>query len=406
MPERVAWTPELVAGFWDALARTRLLELSFGKLAGPYLLTAIRPYLDPSKRVLDFGSGDGHFVRHLVANGFRAAAFEPSHGRQMTIAANVGNEPGFLGFVGPDYDGPRFDVICMFEVIEHILEEALPEAFALIDRLLAPDGLLIITTPNNEDLELGSCVDPRGTVLFHRWQHVRSLTVDTLSQLVGRFAFAPVVVNQIEFSDVVFGPGGGRLASLAEYANLFNTYRPLLIGNGDRLMAVTARTATAATMREAVATEDAWSRAPVVVPTRTEIVPPQTGIPPYAPRATARAVALGAIAPRDRWRTLNPARMRKEGGHGWRIDLRLAGAGDRGDRADVSVVELFEDHLPLGPRHSAQEAIGRLGRGRFSHAGTTLHFASSDNTDPRRNGRVYRVRFPSALGRLLRSFRA
>ncbi len=404
MPKPIVWTPELVARFWNALSETRLLDLSFGKLAGPYLLAAIRPYLDPAGRHLDFGSGDGHFVRHLVAHGFPTAAFEPSRGRQATISANVGEAPGFLGFVGPDYDGPRFDVICMFEVVEHILEEALPEAFALIERLLAPEGLLIITTPNNEDLELASAVDPRGEVLFHRWQHVRSLTTDSLSELLNRFGFAPVVINQIEFSDVVFGSGGAGLASLPEYANLFSTYRQLWIGNGERLMAVTARAATAAKLRDAVATDDEWSRAPVIVRTRTEIVPPETVNLVSAAAVAAKTTAdYARPRSRDRWRTLSPTDLHKEQGHCWTLDLSFAGPSDHGDRCAVSDVELFEDHLPLGPRHSLHESIRQLGRGRFSHWRGKLYFSTSDNTDPRQNGRVYRIRSLSNLTRLLGS---
>jgi hypothetical protein len=38
-------------------------------------------YLSESKRHLDFGAGDGNFVRLLVDHGMPTAAFEPSPAR-------------------------------------------------------------------------------------------------------------------------------------------------------------------------------------------------------------------------------------------------------------------------------------------------------------------------------------
>lgn len=53
--------------------------------------------------------------------------------------------------------------------------------------------------------------------------------------------------------------------------------------------------------------------------------------------------------------------------------------------------ELFEDHKPLGPTHSSHDKIRNVGLGQFSYWGSTLYFSTSDNSDPRINGRRYRV---------------
>lgn len=52
---------------------------------------------------------------------------------------------------------------------------------------------------------------------------------------------------------------------------------------------------------------------------------------------------------------------------------------------------LLENGRPLGPANSAHEEIRIAGGGRFSHWKGSLYFSSSDNTDPRTNGRIYEL---------------
>jgi hypothetical protein len=61
------------------------------------------------------------------------------------------------------------------------------------------------------------------------------------------------------------------------------------------------------------------------------------------------------------------------------------------DREAASRLRLYEDGRPLGPAHSAHSDIRSLGQGRFSHWGPTVYFSTSDNSDPRTNGRRYSV---------------
>ena len=54
-----------------------------------------------------------------------------------------------------------------------------------------------------------------------------------------------------------------------------------------------------------------------------------------------------------------------------------------------STLRLFEDGVALGPAHSVHATIAIAGRGAFSHWNTVIYFSSSDNSDPRTNGRAY-----------------
>jgi hypothetical protein len=65
------------------------------------------------------------------------------------------------------------------------------------------------------------------------------------------------------------------------------------------------------------------------------------------------------------------------------------------DRVGRSRLLLYEDGKLLGPAHSAHVDIMAEGLGRWSHWGArSIQFSSSDNTDPRTNGRQYRIANP------------
>src|SRR5262249_24764038 len=60
-------------------------------------------------------------------------------------------------------------------------------------------------------------------------------------------------------------------------------------------------------------------------------------------------------------------------------------------------VVLFENEVPLARGHQAHKSIREHGCGRYSHWNGQLYFSSSDNSDPRRNGRSYMVEAPRGL---------
>lgn len=65
---------------------------------------------------------------------------------------------------------------------------------------------------------------------------------------------------------------------------------------------------------------------------------------------------------------------------------------DTADNTERSPIEIYENDRPLGPAHSVQAYIGKMGHGRFSHwrlNHTVFVFSSSDNSDPQTNGRAY-----------------
>jgi 2-polyprenyl-3-methyl-5-hydroxy-6-metoxy-1,4-benzoquinol methylase len=388
MINRLRWTPELVKSFWDGLTETRLLELGFSKLAGQWLLRALRFHLTLGGRHLDFGSGDGHFAQMLAAAGYPAAIYDPASSRVETLRSTLSEMPGFLGIAGVDTT-EVFDTVLMIEVIEHVLETELDSTMALLDRLLAPGGTLIITTPNNEDLELEMTYEPVSGTLSHRWQHVRSFTAQSLVELLGRYGFEPITVHQIEFSDRVFSEAGAKLGVREEYENLFNTIRPIFLGAGNSIVFIGRRTADIGD--DSAAKED-WNKIPLVIDTATTLTMP-IPLGSLAPDSGNSAPA----APGDWTELVIPVEaMEPSQGHCWTVPL-ISGftLPDVMEDDRRSRLELYENHLPLGPGHSAHDQIRQVGRGAYSHWSDTLYFSSSDNLPPNMNGRKYVIRFPA-----------
>jgi hypothetical protein len=61
------------------------------------------------------------------------------------------------------------------------------------------------------------------------------------------------------------------------------------------------------------------------------------------------------------------------------------------DKDGMSRLRIFEDGFPLHRGSADHTLIRKEGRGAFSHWGRFVYFSSTDNTDPRVNGRRYVV---------------
>jgi MoaA/NifB/PqqE/SkfB family radical SAM enzyme len=104
-------------------------------------------------------------------------------------------------------------------------------------------------------------------------------------------------------------------------------------------------------------------------------------------------LAYAAASVRDVER-LNPQFFEPDTGFAYVAELGTRfPPGDTLAAPAASHLALYEDGKPLTP-HALHTTIRERGAGQFSHWRTTLYFSSTDNTDPRRNGRVYTVEMP------------
>lgn len=96
-------------------------------------------------RLLDVGCSSGALLLVAKECGYEVFGAEPAT-KAAATAQNLGFEV-FPGFVqDAHYPDNHFDVVTLFEVIEHLLEPA--EVMREIQRILKPGGLLLIGTAN------------------------------------------------------------------------------------------------------------------------------------------------------------------------------------------------------------------------------------------------------------------
>ncbi|MCC6418433.1 MAG: hypothetical protein IT429_09350 [Gemmataceae bacterium] len=86
-----------------------------------------------------------------------------------------------------------------------------------------------------------------------------------------------------------------------------------------------------------------------------------------------------------RWnRRLN--RWRPESGYCY---LAKIPAGLTSDTGGTSRVVVFENGVPLPSPHASHDEIRKHGMGAYSHWNDSIYLSTSDNSDPRTNGRRY-----------------
>ena len=146
--------------------------------------------------MLDFGCGPGFIWDHLVTEHarWRYFALDFSAKSVEAIVAKGGNDSRFIGASLVDglptgLRAQSFDAVLLIEVIEHLSDEHLELTIQEIRRLLRPKGVLLVTTPNDENLEASTHMCPECGAVFHEWQHVRSWTAESLCAALEKVGF-------------------------------------------------------------------------------------------------------------------------------------------------------------------------------------------------------------------------
>lgn len=132
-----------------------------------FTLEAVWPMSLRGKVVADVGCGGGSLLDHISGLVEEAIAIDPAEGFSTSL-----QERGYRYFAGADeaaahYEG-AVDFAFAIQVVEHVED---PKAFlAGIRRLLKPDGLCLVSTPNRNDILMDLLPDDF-PAFFYRTQH-------------------------------------------------------------------------------------------------------------------------------------------------------------------------------------------------------------------------------------------
>lgn len=118
-------------------------------------LEILSTYAPHVKTILDFGCGNGNFVKLLRSKGYKAYGYDKS--QYIVSHLNESGVPTYLR----EHDIPDryFDVITCFDVIEHTT--APQKILKVLAKKIKKRGILIITTPNAQSIS--------AKVLGKRW---------------------------------------------------------------------------------------------------------------------------------------------------------------------------------------------------------------------------------------------
>lgn len=193
------WDETSVKAFWDFEAAFDWRYFTY--LRGANIAGMFKSELEGKSRILDYGAGKGFLAEELLKRGFKVSCFDLSEETTRVLDSKFNSRPNYLGsFTAKDIEANSgsFDAVLLIEVIEHLEDDARKVVLGDIFNLLKPGGIVIISTPNNENLGRELICNPLTKDVYHRWQHVYSWTGESLSDETKRNGFKTLAVIETD----------------------------------------------------------------------------------------------------------------------------------------------------------------------------------------------------------------
>ncbi len=191
------WTSEKIQRFWEYYGRrTDLQPEYFSFQVGAGLTSFLRHTgrLREGATVLDYGCGPGFLVQHLLGQGVRCYGTDSSPEAVQLTNQKVHADDKWMGatvVTSPPlpYPDAHFDVVTCLETLEHLDDATLKVVISEVRRLLKRGGVALFTTPNEEDLTRSFILCPFCNTEYHKVQHLRSFSADSLRAVLESLGF-------------------------------------------------------------------------------------------------------------------------------------------------------------------------------------------------------------------------
>ena len=207
-PRQLNWSADQIARFWDYWStRDDAQDTYFALQVGRGVATFAEHVCPLSGlRVLDFGSGPGHLISHLLSRGAHVSAADHSPDSIAEVDKRFRQQPGWcdarqIQGGGIPWEDNTFDAVFCLETIEHLHSHDCVQVFDEIQRVLRPGGHAIFTTPHREDLQKSHVYCPNCNSEFHRWQHLRSWTAAQLENQLTHQGYQVDFCEGLSFHD-------------------------------------------------------------------------------------------------------------------------------------------------------------------------------------------------------------
>jgi len=235
---KIEWNDEKVSRLWDFYSRTYPYNQSyFTKAVGRDILKRTEKIIGQldGKVILDFGCGPAFFVDHMKDLKIKPKKYIGLDFSKDSIE-NISNkkevdfstEGIFVQSMPSSLEDNSVDICFLIEVVEHLNDDYLDSTLKEIYRVLKPGGKLIITTPNNEDLDFSTNFCPECGCIYHKYQHVRVWDQDTLASVLSSYSFKNNSLKTLTFKN----------SNLTFLSNLKYNIKQIMGKNNINLMAI------------------------------------------------------------------------------------------------------------------------------------------------------------------------
>lgn len=201
----VKWTRDHVRRFWDFYAANRAADVNyFSRRFGSRIVRLAGRVAPLSGTVVDVGCGPGFLTAELLRRGHEVKAIDSSICSIERVRERFGGLSRFRGASVAELDDlplarGEAGAVFMIEVLEHLPRGSWDRVVAEFARVVRPGGLLVVTTPNDEDLDASKIACPECGSVFHDMQHLESVDRRAMQRLLDRNGFEPTLVSGLNF---------------------------------------------------------------------------------------------------------------------------------------------------------------------------------------------------------------